>query len=218
MLRMMKYPHFLPSSEKFRRRERGYTLTEILVVIAIIGLLVTIGYPMMRRSLVRAEMMGQVKMLQNAIAVCRMRAIKEGEWVVLELLKNESGTIWTAPGGKVFAWVDNNHNRRYNDASEELVGEWFLNTRTAILKEGADRRLFDLRLQYKGIVFLPSGVSIATKEGVPGIGRGSVIVEDSFGNQIRLQIWSSTATVQLMMKIPGTTDDWDANLRYWTTY
>ena len=157
MLRMMKYPESLPSSAHSRRRERGYTLVEILIVIMLIGLLVAIGFPIMKRTLVRAEMMGQIKMLQQAVNICRMRAIKEGEWVVLELLHKDDGVWQTVPGGKVFAWVDNNRNRRYNSASEELVYEWPLNTKTAILKEGADRRLFDLRAKYKGIVFLPTG-------------------------------------------------------------
>jgi prepilin-type N-terminal cleavage/methylation domain-containing protein len=223
---MMNYHDSLPLVGHSRRHERGFTLHEVAVVIIIIALAVAIGAPMMRRSLVRSELLGQVKMLQNAIAVCRMKAIKESEWVVLELLKNESGTVWTAPGGKVFAWVDDYlpsnpavyHNRTYDEGDEVLVGEWYLNYRTMIIKEGADRRLFDLRSGYKGIVFLPSGVAIATKKtagGIPGIGRGSVIVQDRFGNQIRLQIWSSTGAVDLTMKVPGTADDWDPNLRHW---
>ena len=233
MLGMMKYHDSLPLAGHSRRHERGFTLHEVAVVIIIIALAVAIGAPMMRRSLVRSELLGQAKMLQNAVAICRMKAIKEGEWVILELLHQDSGMLWTPPGGRVFAWVDdwagNNsppnppdptkyHNRKFDTGKEELVGEWRLNMRTMILKEGADRRLFDLRNKYKGIVFLPSGVAIATKKtfgGIPGIGRGSVIVEDRFGNQIRLQVWSSTGAVDLTMKIPGTEDDWDPNLRHW---
>ena len=217
MLVMMKYHDSLPLAGHTRRHERGFTLHEVAVVIIILALAVAIGAPMMRRSLVRSELLGQVKMLQNAVAVCRMRAIKDGQWVVLEMLKNESGTEWTAPGGRVFAWVDDDQDLG-RDSGEELVGEWFLNVRTMILKEGADRQLFDLRTDYKGVVFLPTGIAIATKSttgGIPGIGRGSVIVQDRFGNQIRLQIWSSTGAVNLMMKVPGTADDWDTNLRHW---
>lgn len=213
MLRMMKYPDSLPSSDHFRRRERGFTLHEVLVVIMIIALLVAVGFPIMKRSLVRSEMMGQVKMLQAAISICRMRAIQDGEWVILELLHKDDGVWQTTRGGTVFAWVDANRNRRFNN-SEELVHEWRLNTKTAILKEGGDRRLFDLRAKYKGIVFLPTGISIATKEGVPGVGRGSVIVEDDRENQIRLQVWSSAATVQLTMW-NHFDDEWSDELRFW---
>ena len=71
------------------------------------------------------------------------------------------------------------------------------------------------RQGYKGVVFLPTGIAIATETGIPGVGRGSVIVTDQFGNQIRLQVWSSTGTVQLTMKVPGTTE-WSDELRHWT--
>jgi len=211
---MMKKPPTEPLSPC--RAERGFTLVEMLVVVAILGMIVVISIPSLRRSMVRAEMMGQVKTIETAIAVCRMKAIKEGEWVVLELLKNEGGgTVWTAPGGRVFAWVDKNRNRKFNSGSEELFHEWFLNTKTAILKEGGNRRIFNLRLGYKGIVFLPSGTSIATKAGVPGVGRGSVVFEDTFGNRIRLQVWSSTATIQLTMWDPEA-GQWSDELRFWT--
>jgi hypothetical protein len=166
---------------------------------------------MMRRSLVRAEMMGQVKMLQTSLAVCRMKAIKESQWVVLELLQDGS----TPAGGRVYGWVDSNSNKIWDEASEEKVGEWFLNTKTAILSDGDLRPLFQLSSGYKGVVFLPTGITIATQTGIPGVGRGSVIVTDQFGNQIRLQIWSSTGTVQLTMKIPGTSQ-WSDELRHWT--
>jgi len=181
----------------------------------IVALALAIGVPMTRRALVRAEMMGQVKMLQTAIAVCRMRAITEGQWVIVELLEKQDGAPHeTPPGGLIQAWVDTNQNRRLN-TGETVFGEWYLNMQTAVLKEGGNRRMRDLRQGYKGVVFYPSGMADATKDAGPGIGRGSVIVEDAFGNQIRLQIWSSTATVQLTMKVPGT-NQWDSNLRHWT--
>lgn len=222
MLVMMKYHDSLPLAGHMRRHERGFTLHEIAVVIIILALAVAIGAPMMRRSLVRSELLGQVKMLQNAVAISRMRAIKDGEQVVLSLLEDVGGSVWTAPGGRVTAWVDDDQDRLWDQGTEELVNHWYLNQKTAILSEGADRQLFDLSANAKGIVFLPTGVAIATKNtvgGIPGIGRGSVIVADRFGNQIRLQIWSSTGAVNLTMKDPNwqgiEAESWRPDLRYW---
>ena len=210
MLRMMKYQQLLPSSDLSRRRERGFSLIEALAALALAGMIMVVSIPMMRRSMVRAEMMGQVKMLRQAIAVSRMTAIKEGQPVVLELLYRKE----TPPGGKVFSWVDNNGNRRYNKKTEELVGEWQLNTKTGIIRENKDRRMRDLRQNYKGIIFLPTGISIATKAAIPGIGRSSVIIHDRFENRIRLEVWSSTAMVDVMMYDP-VEGEWSDELRFW---
>jgi prepilin-type N-terminal cleavage/methylation domain-containing protein len=150
MLEMMKYPDSVPWTDLSRRRERGFTLLEMLAVIMIVALMVAIGYPMMRRSLVRAEMMGQVKMLQTSLAICRMKAIKESQWVALELLEDGE----TPAGGKIYGWVDSNSNRLWDEGSEEKVGEWYMNTRTAILTDGDLRPLFTLSTGYKGVVFI----------------------------------------------------------------
>jgi prepilin-type N-terminal cleavage/methylation domain-containing protein len=211
MLEMMKYHDSVPWADLLKRRERGFTLLEMLAVIMIVALVVVIGYPMMRRSLVRAEMMGQVKMVQTSLNICRMKAIKESQWVALELLQDGS----TPAGGRIYGWVDSDSDRLWDEGVEEKVGEWFLNTRTAILTDGDLRPLFELSSGYKGVVFLPTGIAITTQAGVPGVGRGSVIVTDQLGNQIRVQVWSSTGTVQLTMKVPGTSE-WSDELRHWT--
>jgi prepilin-type N-terminal cleavage/methylation domain-containing protein len=217
---MMKYPDFLPSSDHLRRRERGYTLTEILVVIAIIGLMVTIGYPIMWRSLVRSRLLGEVRMIQQATAVARIHAVKNGQRVTLKILDDNA----MQEGGLIEAWIDTDEDG-VNDASTETsVGRWMVRGGVAgeysfFLSPDSGNELFKLAATTaRGAVFLPTGATIANSAGNIGVGQGAVEVQDEHSNRIRLMIRGGSGTVSLQMWNPDApgADKWSNELRFWS--
>ncbi len=57
---------------------RGFTLFELLVVLALLGLLVGLGWPALQRSLVRARLRHAARMLKVQLAKTRLKAIRTG--------------------------------------------------------------------------------------------------------------------------------------------
>jgi len=207
---MMKYPDSLPSSGHFRRCERGFTLLEILGVIMIIGLLVTIGYPILWRSLVRAEMMGEVNMVQQATAVARISAIKESERVTLKILNDNALQF----GGLVEAWVDRNENGINDEPVDDQVGRWMLREGFTLAPE-AGNHLFRLgSTTSRGVVFLPTGTTIVNAAGNIGVGQGAVLVGDEYTNGFRLLIRGGSGTVTKQMRDPYD-NVWSEQFRFW---
>jgi len=59
-------------------RRRGYTLLEMLVVVAILAILVTLALPAMHRWLGRSELQSAAKQLAGELARARLEAIESG--------------------------------------------------------------------------------------------------------------------------------------------
>jgi prepilin-type N-terminal cleavage/methylation domain-containing protein len=210
MLRMMKYPDSLPSSDRFRRCERGFTLLEILGVIMIIALLVSIGYPMLWRSMVRAKLLGEANMIQQAASVARVNAIRKSGRVTLKILDDNA----LQEGGVVIAWVDRNEDGVNNEPADDQVGRWTLKNGFNLAPD-AGNLLFQLgSTSNRGIVFLPTGTTIVNAAGNIGVGQGAVLVGDDRLNGIRLLIRGGSGTITKEMW-NHYESDWSDELRFW---
>jgi len=210
MLRMMKYPDFLPSSDRFRRCERGFTLIELLVVIMVIALLVTIGYPILWRALVRAELLSEVNMIQQAASVARINAIKQSGRVTLKILDDNA----LQEGGVVVAWVDRNEDGVNNEPEADQVGRWTLKNGFNLAPD-AGNLLFQLGgTNNRGVVFLPTGTTIVNAAGNIGVGQGAVLVGDDRLNGIRLLIRGGSGTITKEMWNPFASA-WSEEFRFW---
>jgi type IV fimbrial biogenesis protein FimT len=190
-----------------RGRARGFTILEILVVIAIMGLVIAIGYPNMRRAYMRARMMSQVGVLKQAVAVARATSMRRGQGVAVRLLE----TDMEQEGGNVVAWVDENGNGA-QDGGEDPVGRWVVKSRI-ILKPDLANGLYQLAGGGRGALFLPNATAIANQAGSVGAGQGGVVLSDRV-NEVRLMIIGGTGTVVAEMWDPdmGT---WSRELRHW---
>jgi prepilin-type N-terminal cleavage/methylation domain-containing protein len=209
MLRMMNCSHLPTSCVDHRgRRERGFTLLEIMVVVMLIGLLLAIGIPMMRRSLVRAEMLAEVGMVKQAVTVARIAALKQGQRVAMKILDDNAAQ----EGGLVMAWYDGNNDGLPDELPDGLVGRWIVKDKYT-LRPDASNVLLKLGGTARGVVFLPNGNTIAAASGAL-VGQGALVVEDVHSNNVRLSVRGGTGTViQQMWDYDNS--EWSNQIRFW---
>ncbi len=195
-----------PPSTCARSRERGVTLLEALVVVAIIGLGLAVTVPGLQRARVRAVMLGEVNTVAEAIAISRVTAIRSGRQVVLRV----------PPGTETIlsAVIDTDGDDVF-ETTDEVFKRWPLSQRVQVTNDAT----FPLRPVTVGSDTGP-GVQVR-RDGIvlanvanDGTGFGWVVFSDLSGNQVRLQINSGTGTVIKEMKIPSTTT-WTTDLRHW---
>ncbi len=108
-------------------KQSGFTLMELMVTIAIVGVLAVVGLPNLQDFLLNNRITSQTNSIVAALNYARGEAITLNEPVNLTANgeideANEWGQGWTI-------WVDNNNNENMDD--EEIIREFkFQNTTT----------------------------------------------------------------------------------------
>ncbi len=103
--------------QQFRQEQRGFTLIEVLVVVAIASILVSMAVPSFNTAIQNSRMKSESNGLLGAIAYTRTEAIRRGNNVHFS---RRNGTNWN--GGFV-AWIDTNNNNTWNTGEEIRLWE-----------------------------------------------------------------------------------------------
>jgi prepilin-type N-terminal cleavage/methylation domain-containing protein len=204
------------------RRQKGYTLVEALVVLAIIGIVAAISIPSLRRSRMRASMLEVVRTFEQAAAVSRITAIKRGDNVVLRVLND--GNRHQLNGFR--AWIDANGNE-IEDAGDEVVGQWQIRRagEWSFEESGNPLQMYVLNSigggSTRGVVYQPNGMAISAVAGQAGIGGGAfeyfIWYDARKWNTFRMTVFGGAGTVRTQMWNPES-GAFDNNFAHWEYY
>lgn len=196
------------------RSQRGFTLAEMMVVVAMIAIILGVTLPNMWRAAVRAEMMSQVALVQQTMGISRIYAIKNSSRVALRLLPDADSPVAKY---EIRSWVDDNENGA-PDAGEEEIGAWLMSgdIEIGVVLDPPDGNSADSDLDLHGlagttlgVVFFANGTAMTHGNQI-GSGQGGVMLQDTYENVMRIRIQGGSGSVIIDMW-NWELDDWIDN-------
>lgn len=106
----------MPAAGTERRRERGVTLAEMLVALALAALAMTLATPSLRDSIAAAHQRAAVSELRFSVLQARGEAIRAGAAAAVEPL--DAGGDWSL-GWRVY--LDRDRDARFDPSSDTLL-------------------------------------------------------------------------------------------------
>lgn len=100
----------------------GFTIIELMLTIAVIAVLLTLGVPAFQDLMERNQLTSNINRFISSLALARSEAIKRNQRVVV--CPSTNGTLCNDIGGYDNGWIifiDANNNDRREVASEELL-------------------------------------------------------------------------------------------------
>jgi prepilin-type N-terminal cleavage/methylation domain-containing protein len=160
------------------RSQAGYTLTELMIALAIIGIMAAIGIPSFIGVMPRIRLNSNVMVLSNEIALARVRAIsKSTDFRIVFDPADDSYTPAKFQGG---AWVSLGATRMNKS---DLVSAAGFDLAQTMIARG------------NGQVNVPLNAQAAIEVRTPdGVNRKQIVVEPT--GRMFVQKWNGSAWVQ----------------------
>lgn len=113
---------------RIEARQRGFTLVELLVTVAVLVVLVALGAPQLRTLLLKRTVSSQAESLSSGLRFARSEAIKRGQFVTMCASSNPEAATPTCLANNASDWssgwiifVDHAANLRQFDSGEVLL-------------------------------------------------------------------------------------------------
>lgn len=103
------------------KSQQGLTLIELLLVIAVLGMLLSTAAPSFEQMLLNHRQSAQINQMIGSLALARSEAVKRGQWVVM--CKSQDGQQCINQGHWDQGWImfeDRNRNRQL-DENDTLI-------------------------------------------------------------------------------------------------
>ena len=78
----------------FQNRDKGFTLLELMIAIAIVGVLAAISIPTMQPFMAQRRLNGAARQIYSDMAAMRIRAISENKWIAMVIDNNHTYSIF----------------------------------------------------------------------------------------------------------------------------